>query len=47
MKKVKVIKSFFRDGELIAKGLIVEVDDEAYEQLVNEERLCQEIGAKQ
>ena len=40
MKQVKVIKSFFRNGDFIKEGEIVEVDKTAYKQLVEEEGLC-------
>jgi hypothetical protein len=43
MKEVKVIKSFFRNGEWIREGEIVKVDKTAYNQLVEEEGLCIEM----
>lgn len=43
MKTIIALKTFFFQGELIKEDEEIEVDKEAYTQLVKEEKLCKEI----
>ena len=44
--KCVCVSNFFRDGELIMKGEVYELDEEAYQQLVVEEEWMEEVKPK-